>query len=151
VLTPKGRIYRDILAEVFRYRARLLEGAEPVSASVGLTGARWQLLGAIEHQPAPVAHVARGLGLTRQSVQETADALARDGLIAFVDNPHHKRARLMTPTPRAVRLLEELRPRELQFANRMGARHSLAALRATHDVLRASREVIEARHRSTDA
>jgi len=66
-LTQKGTLFRDILAELFRLRAVMLESAERLTAAVGLTSARWQILGAIEDAPAPVAHVARSLGLTRQA------------------------------------------------------------------------------------
>jgi DNA-binding MarR family transcriptional regulator len=150
-LTPKGKVYREILTEVFRFRVTLLEGAEQVTAPLGLTSARWQVLSAVEETPATVAQVARALGLTRQTVQETADAMARDGLVTFVDNPHHKRARLMAPTAKARAVLDELWPRQLDFANRMSASHSLASLRATLEVLRTSRTTIEAHTRSSDA
>jgi DNA-binding MarR family transcriptional regulator len=145
VLTQKGTLFRDILAELFRLRAVMLESAERLTAPVGLTSARWQILGAIEDAPAPVAHVARSLGLTRQAVQETADAMERDGLITFLDNPDHKRARLMSPTAKARKALDYLRPRQLQFANLMGAPHSLDALGATLDVLQKSRALIESK------
>lgn len=147
-LTPKGRVYRQILAELFRLRAVMLDSAEHLAAAAGLTSARWQILGAIEDTPAPVAHVARTLGLTRQAVQETADAMEREGLITFLENPDHKRARLMSPTPKARKALDYLRPRQLQFANMMGAPHSLEALRATLDVLEKSRATIEPGSRS---
>ena len=143
-LTPKGRIYRGILAELFRLRASMIESAEDVTATVGLTSARWQILGAVEEQPATVAHIARSLGLTRQAVQETADAMARDGLVSFLANPDHKRARLMTPTDKARKALAYLRPRQVQFANLMGAPHSLDQLQATLTVLQQSRATIEA-------
>jgi DNA-binding MarR family transcriptional regulator len=146
--TAKGRIYRDILAEVFGFRARLLEGAEGVAAPAGLTSARWQVLSAVEGAPETVAEVARTLGLSRQTVQEMADAMARDGLVRFLDNPRHRRARLMAPTEHARSVLDRLRPSRIDFANRMGARHSLAALRTTLDVLSTSRQIIEASIRS---
>jgi DNA-binding MarR family transcriptional regulator len=146
--TPKGRLFNEILGEVFRLRARLLESAEEIAAHAGLTSARWQVLGAIEHTPAPVAHVARNLGLTRQAVQETADAMERDGLIEFVVNPDHKRARLMMPTARARRALDLLRPRQAQFASLMGGRHSLEELQTTLDVLRKARAMLEMSERA---
>jgi DNA-binding MarR family transcriptional regulator len=147
--TPRGRLFNDILGEVFRLRARLLESAEDLAAQAGLTSARWQILGAVELAPAPVAHVARNLGLTRQTVQETADAMARDGLIEFHDNPDHKRARLMVPTPRARKALDYLRPRQTQFAGLMGGRHSLDDLQTTLDVLRKARTTLEVTERTT--
>jgi DNA-binding MarR family transcriptional regulator len=145
--TPRGRLFSDILAEVFRLRARLLESAENIAALAGLTSARWQILGAVEHAPASVAHVARTLGLTRQTVQETADAMARDGLIEFHDNPDHKRSRLIVTTAKARKALDVLRPRQTQFAGLMGGRHSLDELQTTLDVLRKARTTLEATER----
>jgi DNA-binding MarR family transcriptional regulator len=142
--TPKGRLFNDILIEVFRLRARLLESAEDLAARVSLTTARWLILGAVEYSPAPVAQVARNLGLTRQAVQETADAMEREGLIEFHDNPDHKRAWLIVPTPKARKALDYLRPREMQFAGMMGGRHSLDELQTTVDVLRKARTTLEA-------
>lgn len=150
-LTPKGRVYQDILTELFLLRGVMLESAEDLTAPVGLTSARWQILGAIEDEPATVAHVARRLGLTRQAVRETADAMAREGLVRFLDNPDHKRARLMTPTDKARKALDYLRPRQLQFANLMGSPHSLDHLHATLDVLQRSRTMIEDKRKGSAA
>jgi len=145
-LTPKGRLYRDVLVELFRLRAVMLESSERIAASAGLTTARWQILGAVAATPATVSDVARGLGLTRQAVQETADAMERDGLVEFAANPHHRRARLLAATARARQSLALLQPRQDQFASLMGSPHTLAALRTTLEVLRASRATIEAGH-----
>jgi DNA-binding MarR family transcriptional regulator len=149
-LTRKGRVFWQVLMELFRLRAAMLESAEHEAEAAGLTTARWQVLGIIENTPATVAHVARTLGLTRQAVQETADAMEREGLVAFGKNPDHKRARLMSPTPKARKALDYLRPRQVLFANLMGGPHPLEALRATLDVLEKSRLTIESRNRSTE-
>ena len=143
-LTPRGRVYREILVELFRLRGAMLESSERIAATAGLTTARWQVLGSVTDTPATVARIARGLGLTRQAVQETADAMGRDGLIAFLDNPEHKRARLISPTPRGRKALDTLKPREARFANLMGSAHALNDLRSTLEVLRRSRATIEA-------
>ena len=145
-LTAKGRLFRDVLVELFRLRAVMLESSERIAASAGLTTARWQVLGAVQARPQTVSEVARALGLTRQAVQETADAMERDGFVAFADNPHHRRARLLAATARARRALAILQPRQEQFANLMGSPHTLAALRTTVEVLRGSREAVEAGH-----
>jgi DNA-binding MarR family transcriptional regulator len=143
-LTPKGRAFASLMTEIFLAKTRTLQGAERVAQSAGLTAARWQILAALEHDPAPVAHVARRLGLTRQSVQQTANSMAREGFLAFRANPHHSRAQLLAITGRARVALDALRPREIEFANLMGRRYSLDALRTAVDVLRQTREAIEA-------
>jgi hypothetical protein len=42
------------------------------------------------------------MGLTRQSVQRTADLLEADGLVSYAENPAHQRAKLATLTARRL-------------------------------------------------
>ncbi len=147
-LTPKGRAFRDILNQIFRVRGRLLESAEQVAGLAGLTTARWQVLASVERTPMPAAHVARSLGLTRQAVQQTVDGMERDELIVFLDNPGHKRARLIALTAKARKALDYLRPRQVQFANLMGSPHTLDALHTTLAVLQAAHATLDARSSS---
>jgi DNA-binding MarR family transcriptional regulator len=142
-LSPKGRVFTDVIVEVFRTKVAMLDAAERLTRPVGLTSARWQVLGVVEHEPAPVAHIARIVGLTRQSVQQTADAMEQDGLIKYRENPHHRRAKLVAITPKARAALDYLRPRQLAWANLMGGRQTLDALQAALAVLRRTREDIE--------
>jgi len=143
-LTAKGEKFSALTVEVFRTKILMLQGAESLAQSVGLTSARWQILGVLAGGPAPVASVARLVGLTRQSVQQTADAMEADGLIVYRENPHHRRAQLMEPTPAARKALAALRPREIDFSNLMGRPHTLEALDAALAVLRKTREALEA-------
>ena len=143
-LTPRGRRFSELLAEVFRTSTLVLEGAESVAAEAGLTSTKWQILALVSSAPAPVAHVARAMGRSRQSVQQAADALRRDGFVEYAPNPHHRRARLMVPTARALAALTRLRPRETAFANQMGRQHAPAALDMALAVLRRTRLALEA-------
>lgn len=142
-LTARGRQFRALVAEVFRTKVLMLQGAERLARSVGLTSARWQILGLVANGPAPVAHVARMVGLTRQSVQQIADAMEAEGLVVFVENPHHRRAKLLQPTAKAREALARLRPREIDFANAMGRRHSREALETALALLRQTRQDLE--------
>jgi DNA-binding MarR family transcriptional regulator len=142
-LSTKGKAFSEVIGEVFRTKVVMLDAAESLAGLVGLTSARWLILDVVDHGPAPVAHVARIVGLARQSVQQTTDAMERDGLIKYIKNPHHRRARLIAVTPKARTALDYLRPREVAWANLMGARHSLDALHTALTVLRRTREDIE--------
>ena len=148
-LTVRGRRFSELTSEVFRTRALMLQGAERLARSAGLTSARWQILGVVSGGPAPVAQTARMIGLTRQSVQQTADAMAAEGLVVFVANPRHRRARLMAPTAKGRAALARLRPHEIEFANLMGREHTAAALQSALDVLRHTRSMLEAGLRRT--
>src|ERR671924_1493333 len=92
----------DLVLETFRLNGRLLAAGDALVADIGLTSARWQVLGAIALSPVPlpVAHLARNMGLSRQAVQRLANEMERDGLVRFAPNPHHERAKLVQLTPR---------------------------------------------------
>ncbi len=90
--------FTDLVLEVFRLNGRLLAAGDALCTPLGLTSARWQVLGAIDDGPLPVSAIARGMGLTRQSVQRTVDVLAREGLVETLPNPEHKRAYLVALT-----------------------------------------------------
>src|SRR5271169_3606641 len=87
----------SLVLETFRLNGRLLASGDALVADLGLTSARWQVLGAMALSPVPlsVAHVARNMGLTRQAVQRLVNEMERDGLVRFAPNPHHQRAKLV--------------------------------------------------------
>lgn len=143
-LNPHGDTFTELVLEVFRVNRLLLEAGDQLTKPVELSSARWQVLGVVEHGPIPVAHVARIMGLTRQSVQQTADGLAADQLIVYSDNPHHRRAKLMTLTPKGREALDYVQEHHAEWANQLGATHALEDLRTAVQVLRQIRESLDA-------
>ena len=91
---------RSLVIAVFALNGRLVETGNQLVESAGLTTAWWQVLGAIGYSPAPlpVAHIARNMGLSRQSVQRVVDLLAERGMVEYRVNPHHQRAKLVVLT-----------------------------------------------------
>jgi DNA-binding MarR family transcriptional regulator len=142
-LDPHGEAFTEMVLEIFRLNRLLLDAGDELTAPVGLTSARWQVLGVIEHAPLPVARVARVIGLTRQSVQTAANGLAANGFVTFTDNPHHQRARLITLTPRGRQALDYVQARQAGWANAQGGGHALARLRAAVKVLRQARQRLD--------
>ncbi|MEV3938080.1 MarR family transcriptional regulator [Glycomyces sp. NPDC049804] len=141
-LSPRGLAVSELAIEVFRANGALLAAGDALARPAGLTSARWQVLGVIDHAPATVADIARTMGLRRQSVQQTADALAADGLAAFTDNPRHRRAKLLDPTPAGRRALAEVERAHAVWADALAASlapsqiaTATAALRALTDAL----------------
>jgi DNA-binding MarR family transcriptional regulator len=109
----------------------------------GLTSARWQVLGVVDHEPAPVANVARIMGLTRQTVQTTADTLERDGFVEYRDNPHHRRAKLIALTDQGRKALRQVEARQAAWADRLGKTAGVETLRAAVEGLRRARKQLE--------
>src|ERR1700727_4094070 len=83
----------DLVLETFRLNGRLLASGDVLVADLGLTSARWQVLGAIALSPVPlsVAQIARNMGLTRQAVQRLVNEMDAAEMVQFRPNPHHHR------------------------------------------------------------
>lgn len=76
-----------------------------MTRSIGQSSARWQVLGRAGYAPQTVAQMARDMGHARQSVQRIADVLAKEGLVAYKDNPADRRAKLLELTPQGLEVL----------------------------------------------
>lgn len=117
--TTEGDALTALMLETFRLNGRLLAAGDRLVAPIGLTSARWQVLGAIAMagRGAPVAHIARDMGLTRQSVQRVVDVMASEGLVGFAANPHHRRAKLVVLTARGRATYEAAILRHVGWSN----------------------------------
>lgn len=119
--TPAGDALTDLVLAVFRLNGWFLDAAERLARPVGLTAAWWQVLAGVLDRPAPVASIARDMGLSRQSVQRVADLLVARGIAVYQPNPHHKRAQLLQPTPDGRRAIAALADGQHRWANRTSA------------------------------
>ncbi|MDF2695229.1 MAG: MarR family transcriptional regulator [Labilithrix sp.] len=119
-----------------------------MSAPVGQTSARWQVLGVVDHGPATVAAVARTMGLARQSVQRTADRLAEDGLIAYLDNPSDRRAQLVALTAKGRKVLRTIEAAQASWARDIGREIGESTLTRTLGDLERLEAILIERERS---
>ena len=141
----KSGTLTDLVLEIFRLNGRLIAAGDALVAGTGLTSARWQVVGAIALQQgrAPVAHIANAMGLTRQSVQRIADELEKTGIVEFRDNPHHKRARLVTLTAKGHALNEAAMDLQKPWVAALAAGIDHSALQAALAVLTELRARLE--------
>ncbi|WP_229698274.1 MarR family winged helix-turn-helix transcriptional regulator [Wenjunlia tyrosinilytica] len=103
----------------FRLNGQFLDVAEKMARPAGLTAAWWQVLGAVLHEPLPVAGIARAMGITRQSVQRIADLLVDKALAEYVPNPAHRRAKLLRPTEEGLAAVQRIGPAHAELAKRL--------------------------------
>ncbi|MFD5342674.1 MarR family winged helix-turn-helix transcriptional regulator [Streptomyces anulatus] len=106
---------------VFRLNGQFLSVADELARPGGLTSAWWQVLGAVLVEPLPVAGIARAMGITRQSVQRIADLLVGRGLAEYVENPAHRRAKLLRVTEAGREAVSRIGPPHAEFAARLVA------------------------------
>jgi DNA-binding MarR family transcriptional regulator len=115
-----------------------LTAGDRLTKDIGLTSARWQVMGAIAlaHAPQPVAHIARRMGITRQSVQRIVNELKRDGFVDLAPNPHHQRAPLVTLTEKGSTAYAATTNRQIPWANRLASKLTQRDLKIAVEVLR---------------
>jgi DNA-binding MarR family transcriptional regulator len=142
VRTPAGDAFSALVARIFRLNGRLAAAGDALSRPAGQSSARWQVLAMLEGDPATVAAIARVLGLARQSVQRIADLLEADGLVRYVDNPRHRRARLAELTGEGRATLAAIQAAQRPWANRVGGAVGERDLRRAAETLDALIEAL---------
>ena len=94
--------------------------------------------------PLTVPRIARMRPTSRQRMQRLADELAADGLVTFIDNPKHRRSKLVQLTPKGEVRYRELNVRFLAIASTMGAALNEADIRKTTEIVRRLSEDVKA-------
>lgn len=118
-MSDPQQLLSDSALTSFRLNGQFLAVAEDLAEPAGLTATRWQVLGAVLPEPLPVSAIARTMGITRQSVQRTADVLAEAGLVAYGDNPAHRRAKLVIATDAGRAAIRHINPGHARLAKQM--------------------------------
>lgn len=96
----------QLALSVFRLNGVLLQWGDQLVAPLGLTSARWQMLGAIALAGTPLTapQVGEAMGVTRQGAQKQLNLLLEQGLVEAHSNPAHRRSLLYALTPQGLAL-----------------------------------------------
>src|SRR5262245_54218125 len=86
--------------------------------------------------PLTVPQIAQMRPTSRQRMQRLADELAADGLVRFIDNPRHRRSKLVELTAKGEARYLQLNTRLLEGASTMGATLSQQEVRKSIQVVR---------------
>lgn len=139
--TPRVKVdalTRLVLA-IFRANGRLLAAGDELVAPIGLSSARYQVLGAVALAGGPltVPHIARNMGLTRQGVQKQVDLLVTEELLARLPNPDHRRSPLVSLTAAGRRAYARADTRWRKLAQRLTAPFPHTALSQAGELIEA--------------
>ena len=109
--SSKRVLFLDLVLSIFRLNGQLIAEGDAMTEQLGLTHARWKVIGAIALSSAglTVPGIARVLGQSRQAVQRITDVMVEDGLIEYTHNPKHKRSVLVTLTDQGKDVYNSLR------------------------------------------
>jgi DNA-binding MarR family transcriptional regulator len=143
--TPTGDALTSLMLDLFRLNSLLLAAGDRLVARLGLTSARWQILGAIvtAERPQPVAWLARNLGANRQNVQRIVNDLHKEGLVAFEANPHHRRAQLVVLTDKGRQTFDAAMRLQAPWINSLSDGLLVKDIETTHSVMTVLRRKLE--------
>ena len=104
---------------LFRLNGMMIAAGEDITAPLGQSSARWQVLGGLGYGPRTVADIARGIGHARQSVQRVADVLLEEGLVVQTAKPGDRRTMLLELTPDGITVLSAIFERQVEWSDRV--------------------------------
>jgi len=144
-LTKPGMALTDTILDLFRVNSLLLLRGDRLVAGLGLTSARWQVLGAIVYaqRAQPVAWLARDLGSNRQNVQRIVNDLHKAGFVEFQPNPHHRRAHLVVLTKKGKAAFERAMQLWTPWANSLADGHSPKEIGSMAAIMKSLRRKLE--------
>ena len=151
--TPAGDALTGVMLDFFRLNSLVQTSGDRLVARLGLTSARWQILGAIvgAERPQPVAWLARDLGANRQNVQRIINDLHSEGLVAFETNPHHRRSQLVVLTDKGRRAFDEAMELQAPWINALSDGLSIKDIATVHRVVKTLRAKLEDQDEATTA
>ena len=141
--TREGAAITELILTIFLTNGRIMRAGDALLRDLSLTGARWQVLGAIKGTPKTVAQIARQYELSRQGVLWIVQSLLAEGLVKYVNNPDHKRAKLLTFTEQGQQTYNEVERRQHIWSNEIGTIFRLEDLQLATQCIRRLGEFIK--------
>ena len=136
--STEGHAFTEIVVEIFKLSGLLATEGDRISAPLKLSSSRWKILGALARSghELTVSQIARNMGQSRQAVQSLVNVLSEQGLIEFIDNPHHKRARLVSLSNEGKGIYAQMEDIQVPWANQLADGLAIEDLKTTLDTLK---------------
>jgi DNA-binding MarR family transcriptional regulator len=107
--TPAGKVMEELIIAILRNFFLLRAVGKQTGTVTSWGGGYWGLLRSLKLEGAQtVPQLARSRSVSRQHIQKLANEMLQDGVIELVDNPAHKRSKLLHLTPKGEIILQEL-------------------------------------------
>jgi len=137
VATSKGKAIAELMLEVAQFFFRLRAVGQKTGFINTWGGGTFGFMRSLALiGPLTVPQIAQMRPTSRQRMQRLADELAAEGLVEFIDNPRHRRSKLVCLTRKGYARYRELTARLLEMASTMGADLSEADIHKVSEILR---------------
>ena len=133
----KGEAIADMILEVAQFFFRVRAVGQKTGLITSWGGGAFGFMRSLALVgPLTVPEIARMRPTSRQRMQRLADELVAEGLVEFIDNPSHRRSKLVRLTREGTARYRQLNRRLLKIASTMGADLSEADIRRSVETVR---------------
>ncbi len=133
----KGKAIAELLLDVTQFFFRIRAVGQNTGLITSWGGGAFGFIRSLALRgPLTVPQIAQMRPTSRQRMQRLADELAAEGLVEFIDNPKHRRSKLVQLTPKGNTRYRELNARFLEIASTLGDGLSEADVRRTREIVR---------------
>jgi DNA-binding MarR family transcriptional regulator len=136
--TPgKGEAIAELILEVAQFFFRIRAVGQRTGLITAWGGGAFGFMRSLALMgPLTVPQIAQMRPTSRQRMQRLADDLAAEGLVEFIDNPGHRRSKLVRLTRKGEARYRESDARFLAIASSMGAQLAETEIRKSTEILR---------------
>ncbi len=136
-VSSKGEAIAALMLEVAQFFFRIRAVGQRTGLITGWGGGAFGFIRSLALVgPLTVPQIAEMRPTSRQRMQRLADELAAEGLVKFIDNPKHRRSKLVHLTPKGSARYREWNARFLAIASTMGVGLSEADIYKTTEIVR---------------
>jgi len=143
---PRAEQITDIWLQSIRLFFRLQAMGKELGAVSANNSSTWGFLHTlVTVGPSTVPEIARMRPVSRQHIQTMANEMATEGLIRFIENPRHKRSKLLEATDKGRAFYDENAAAMLVEASTMTGNLNTEDLEVTKAVLKELQAALAAR------
>src|SRR5262245_27628777 len=133
----KGEAIADLMLEVGQFFLRIRAVGQRAGLFTSCGAGSFGFMRSLELiGPLTVTQIAQMRPTSRQRMQRLADELAAEEVVEFIDNPRHRRSKLVRLTRKGDARYRKLSARLLAIASTMGADLSELEIRKTTAIVR---------------
>jgi DNA-binding MarR family transcriptional regulator len=146
IVDSKGEAIAGLMLEVAQFFFRIRAVGQKTGLITSWGGGAFGFMRSLALLgPLTVPQIAQMRPASRQRMQRLADELAAEGLVEFIDNPKHRRSKLVQLTPKGDTRYRELNARFLAIASTLGVGLSEGDVRRTWEIVRRLSDEVKGR------
>ena len=136
IVDGKGEAIAELMLEVAQFFFRIRAVGQKTGLITSWGGGAFGFMRSLALLgPLTVPQIAQMRPTSRQRMQRLADELAAEGLVEFIDNPKHRRSKLVQLTPEGDTRYRAMNVRFLAIASTLGVDLSEADIRKTREIV----------------